>query len=237
LGVAGCRLWLAWLAQTLVLVKARWSSLQIVCVVVVAAFSVRGQDTLVFDQQSSTDETFVGGGALIQDFNPFGQSFTPTLSEVGFVRLSLYDVNPINGLGAALALNLRADSINGSVLTTTSTVSMPNGWTGFVNSFFPTNVLVTSGATYAFDFIVQPGSDSWRATVSEYNYPGGTVFFSGSPGGGMTDMWFREGIVVPEPRTWGLLLIGVGLLLFRKRQFTRKTSTSSAERLYGTSSR
>jgi len=56
--------------------------------------------------------------------------------------------------------------------------------------------------------------------VSEYNYPGGTVFANGLPVGGMSDVWFREGIVVPEPGTWVLLVVGFGLLGWRKRWFS-----------------
>ncbi len=66
------------------------------------------QGTFLYDQQSSTNETPTSGGAqpVIQQSTPIGQSFTPAFSAVGFVRLKLYDVNPNNGLGATLYVNL-----------------------------------------------------------------------------------------------------------------------------------
>jgi hypothetical protein len=39
----------------------------------------------------------------------------------------------------------------------------------------------------------------------------------GAPNPGF-DLWFREGVVVPEPGTWALLLVGFGLLAWRKGQ-------------------
>jgi hypothetical protein len=49
------------------------------------------------------------------------------------------------------------------------------------------------------------------------DYAGGTEFLQGQPGN--NDLWFREGIVVPEAGTWALLVIGCGLLVWRRRLF------------------
>jgi hypothetical protein len=188
-------------------------------IIVLLSWLSHGQGTFVYDQQSSTDETFVAGGGIIQDGLPgVGQSFTPTLSGVGFVRLSLYDWNPNNGIGATLSLNLRTDSITGAILATTPSVSLPDSFSGFVNFYFPSEVPVTSGGIYAFEILVQSGSDSWSATAGEYSYAGGTAFSQGMPVGGMSDFWFREGIVVvPEPSSAALLGLGALVLFVRYR--------------------
>src|ERR1051326_4495493 len=71
--------------------------------------STRGQGTFVYDQQSVN--TSVPAGILddIQPNEPIGQSFTPSLSAVGFVRLNLSDAITRNGVGAAVYVNLRTD--------------------------------------------------------------------------------------------------------------------------------
>ena len=168
----------------------------------------------IYDQQSSTNEVqgAAGGGNRIQGNGPFGQSFTPSLSAVGFIRLNLQDLNANNGLGATLYVNLRENSITGNVLSASSPVFMPNSYVGFTNFIFPTAVSVTPGVVYYFEPIVQSG-DSWAAQATEYEYSGGTLFYQGGALGG-GDFWFREGIIVPapEPGTLWLGALGAGLL-------------------------
>src|SRR5437899_3284491 len=89
------------------------------------ALTARGQGTFVFDQQSSTNETAVGGTWTIQYEMP-QQSFTPTLSGIDFIRLSLQDGLPFNGTGSTVYVNLRADSPTGPVIASTDPVYMPN---------------------------------------------------------------------------------------------------------------
>lgn len=186
------------------------------------AFGSRGQGTLVYDQQSSSDETpFPAGGGIIQQFAPLGQSFTPSLSGIGFVQLKLYDNNPANGLGAALYVNLRAGSITGSLLGVTDVVGLTNGFAGVVNFIFANQADLTPGTTYYLEPVVQSG-DQWKIDVNEYNYPGGTTISQGSaiPG---SDLWFREGIIVPEPSVVSLFSLAAGLFVWRRCK-SRNTS-------------
>ena len=53
-----------------------------------------------------------------------------------------------------------------------------------------------------------------------YNYTGGTAFSQGVPSPDGTDLWFREGSVVPEPSTLPLAVIGAGALFWRLKQGT-----------------
>jgi hypothetical protein len=87
---------------------------RIVLLLLSAGNIAAAQGTFIYDQQSSTDESAwpYGAGGNLQNSTPTGQSFTPSLSAVGFVRLNLNDPNPINGLGATIYLNLRTGSID-----------------------------------------------------------------------------------------------------------------------------
>lgn len=164
------------------------------------------QGTLVFDQESSNDETYSDGGAFIQFYGSVGQSFTPSLSTVGFVRLKLYDVNPGNSLGATLVVNLRSNAINGPILGTATPIVFGDGFAGSVNFFFASAVAVVPNTTYLFEAVVQTG-DSWVArTIGDF-YSNGSFYGSGFPFSA-ADMWFREGIVVPEPASVSLVFLG-----------------------------
>ena len=187
-------------------------------IIVLLSFCAQGQGTFVFDQQSSTDETPWpnGSGTTIQQITPpYGQSFTPSLSAVDFIRLNLNDPFPANSTGATLFINLKT-SINGSNTASTAAVTLPDSFAGIVDFFFSSSVTLTPGQVYYFQPVVQSG-DSWGVSVSEYGYPGGSAF-AGGIAFPMSDFWFREGILVPEPASAWLLLLGGGVLLLRRRK-------------------
>ena len=180
--------------------------------------SLQAQGTFIYDQQSSDENVPGEAAAGIQVNEPVGQSFTPSLSTVGFIRLQLFDINPGNSLGATLYVNLRADSITGTILASTDPVSLPDSFpspssVGFVNFFFSIPVSVTPGTTYYFQPVVDVGG-AWAIGrfIPTSNYPGGTEFLQGQPG--PNDLWFREGIVaIPEPSAGVLGLLGLGVLV------------------------
>lgn len=179
---------------------------------------VCAQGTLIFDQQSSTDENYspLGGGGSIQFYGSVGQSFVPGLAQVGFVRVRLFDAAPGSFLGASVVLNLRSDAINGPVLATSPVVSMTNGFFGSINFIFAQAVAVSPGTTYYFDLSVQSG-DEWGFmslgdTYADGAFYGGQFPFSGA------DLWFREGVAVPEPSSLALVGLGAGLSLLRHKQ-------------------
>ncbi len=187
-----------------------------------------GQGTFVFDQQSSTDETApqFGAGSLLpnqtQQPTGTGQSFTPALSTIGFVRLMFIDAVPGDGLGATVSVTLRSGSITGPILGTTDWLRMPDGFRGPSTLTFVNPVSLVSGTTYYFEPIEAANSPPdfnngpWDILIGQYNYAGGTAFASGSAIGPQ-DYWFREGIIVPEPSSVALLLFGGAALACLRR--------------------
>ena len=165
---------------------------------------------MLWDQQSSTDESLVPFGTQLPGSpdSGDGQSFTPTLSSVGFVRLFFSGAG-----GATVYVNLRAGSILGPIIGTSSSASMTVS--GPLSFFFSTPVAVRPGTTYYFEPIEQSGT-AFGVMVGQFNYSGGSAYQSGNANLPQ-DYWFREGIVVPEPSSIALLLLGGGSMLFCKR--------------------
>lgn len=209
------RYWLlpAGLAQALIPMKSCTLFIQTACVF--ATGSVHGQGTFIYDQQSADENTGGGAAGVIQANQPIGQSFVPTLSSVGFIRLSLSD-SAFNGIGATVYVNLRENSITGNILAASTAVFMPDRFSGYTDFFFSAPVTVVSEATYFFQPVLQSGDNTWAIIGYHYNYPRGTAFGQGMANPA-SDLWFREGIVVPEPGSCVLFVIGCGLLVWRKR--------------------
>jgi hypothetical protein len=178
------------------------------------------QGTFVFDQQSSDESNPATGGNTIQTSQPTGQSFVPSFAAVGFVRLQLFDINRNNGIGATIYVNIRSDSINGAIIGSTEPVTMPDNFglplsTGFIDFLFATPVPVQAGNTYFFQPIVQSG-DSWAVAGGLFNYAAGDEYLNGTAF--PSDYWFREGVIVPEPSSVALLLLGGATVAYVRRK-------------------
>jgi len=190
------------------------------------------QGTFIYDQQSSDESNGGSVGNIIQNAQPTGQSFTPSLDGVGFVRLQLFDQNRSNSLGATVYVNLRSDSITGPIIGTSDPITMPDNFgiplsSGFVTFFFPATVSIQPGTTYFFQPVVQSG-DSWAILAGVFNYGGGAEYAFGSASSS-ADYWFREGVVVPEPSIFSLGMLGtVGLWLGSRRVSKRATGLRCA---------
>ncbi len=188
--------------------------------VLLATLCAYGQGTtFLYDQQSSTDEGYYGYGAgpIYSTLLPTtGQSFTPALSGIDFIRLEINDSSPTGTVGSTWFLNLRSDSIHGTILGTTATVGLPGGFTGAANFFFPSTIPLTPGTSYWFD-VNSPDGAAWHVLATVFNYPGGIAWENDMPNPG-ADYWFREGLVVPEPSSATLLLLGgTALACLRRR--------------------
>lgn len=170
----------------------------------VFAPTAMGQFTFVIDQESANETNVMEGSAGLAS----AQSFTPSFSSVGFIRLWLYDGNFTDGLGATIFVNLRADSITGPLLGSTMSLALPPNHVGPADFIFETPLSVVPGVTYFFQADREPGGSGFGLSASFYGYSGGTAFFQGAPAPSK-DLWFREGIVVPEPGTVGLWALGL----------------------------
>jgi hypothetical protein len=192
-------------------------SLPIITAIALGIYSTKAHGTFQYDQQSVLADSISGSFLVIQTNSPIGQSFVPSLSSVGFIRLSLDDVNKGNNLGATMYINLREGSITGPIIGSTQPVFMPDSFENPTNFFFSTPVAVTPGTTYYFEPVVQSG-DLWYTVAYNYQYPNGSAYTHGSPIS--WDLWFREGVVVPEPSSALLLSIGAGALVYVHRKLT-----------------
>jgi PEP-CTERM motif len=187
----------------------------------ISALSAGAQGIMQFDQQSSDQNNIGEFLADISSNQPIGQSFTPSLSAVRFVQLYLSD-NILGGVGGILSVSLLSDSVTGAVLSVAAPVSLPQNFKGIVNFFFPTDISVSPGTTYYFRPAVQSGDGFAVYTDNHFQYSGGTAIYHGTAST-FEDLWFREGIIVPEPSAIALVLFGGGVFAYARR----KTSSAS----------
>jgi len=180
---------------------------ELITALLLTTMLAHGQDAFIYDQQATN--IIEGSGFLNYQGQTIGQSFTPSFSAVGFVALNLYDAGSLP-IGATVYVNIRSDSFSGPILGSSMPVTMPNQFFGITNFLFSTPLVVTPSVTYFFEPVVQSG-DGWGSYVTDGSYPGGTAISQGVPIPDR-DLWFREGVVVPEPSSVGLILLGAGVL-------------------------
>jgi hypothetical protein len=186
---------------------------------VAASFQTHAQ-ALIYDQQTTNPPSYLGDYFNLQADSPLMQSFVPTLSAVRFAQFQFWDM-PNNGTnGATVYVNLWTGSPNtnsATFLASTTPVFMPQGFgagiAGVTNFFFSTLIGLTAGQTYYLQPVVLSGDNPWAIKVNNDSsldyYPDGNLYSKGQSVG--IDLWFREGVVVPEPST--LTLVGLGGLL------------------------
>jgi len=194
--------------------KTNLLSIQFAFVMVVCC-SVRAQG-FVYDQQISNLNT-PGGYVDYQSGQSIAQSFIPTLSSVDFATFFLGDPHP-SGVGATVIVNLWSDSpTSGTLLGSTVPIFIPVEFNNAINFFFSTPVTVTPGKTYYLQPAIQSGDTIGAGLVPGPLYLNGTLFLNGAASPG-SNLWFREGVIVPEPSSTCMILTGVaGLYLYRRK--------------------
>jgi len=177
--------------------------------------SASAQGTFVYDQQSFTNT--LPPNIDVQVLPGTGQSFVPTLSSIGFVKLELGDGYPGNAQGATVYVNLHANAINGPVISSTDPIFMSDSFFGLATFLFSNPPSLTPGDTYYLEPFVQSG-DAWYAnTDMGLSYPQGALYI-----GGLAQhnayFWFREGVVAPEPGSAALALLDAGVFICVSRK-------------------
>src|SRR6266404_164790 len=142
-----------------------------VAALVLLSVTAYAQGTFVYDQQSADENQYLEGGYALGQ-QPLGQSFTPSLDAVGFIRIYVS-----GGSSGTFLMNLRSDSIIGTILGTSSPLSLTLG--GASTFVFPAPVTVTPGTTYYFQPVIQSSVGGYGTFVAAYNYSGGMAFVDG----------------------------------------------------------
>jgi hypothetical protein len=193
----------------------RWKQwMGTVAVMWVALAEATGQGFIVDQASGDLIEPVVNGLVIPQ--NDLAQSFTPSLSAVGFLQL-----RTLNAAGATVTVvvNLRAGSLNGPVISSTDPVVIVN-FSSLGTFYFPDNIPVTPGQLYFFQPVLQSAGRLSIGFKDSSTYDRGEPWINGASSG-PDDVWFREGIVVPEPGVVVLLVMGAGaLILWRHNRST-----------------
>ena|SRR5438552_2210946 len=171
-----------------------------------------GQGLLVDQASGTLAETIVNGSVIPQ--NDLAQSFTPSLSAVAFVQLRTLTTLP-SGSTVTLVVNLRDGAYNGPIISSTTSVDIV-GFADVGTFYFPDNISVTPGQLYFFQPVLQSIGSLGIGYKDPSPYLSGNLWSNGQISS-TGDLWFREGIVVPEPATGWLLLLGCAALLWRSR--------------------
>jgi hypothetical protein len=181
--------------------------------------------TFIYDQESTAADnvnfnTSLGTG--IDDVD-FGQSFIPTLSSVGFIRLGFYNVGVPGATDATISVNLWAGGIGtGTLLGTSTQLFLPVQSGAWANFFFSTPVAVNPGTTYYFQPVAVTGTNSVNMVIlGSDHYPNGSIMYSGTPISN-EDVLFREGVVVPEPTSISLAFYAAAGLLLNRRKISKR---------------
>ena len=148
--------------------------------------------------------------------NQLVQSFTPSFSAVGFVQFAMAVLANPNVPSVTVLVNLRQNSYDGPVISSTDPVVAMNRITQVQTFYFPGNVPLTAEQVYFLEPVILSAGRMDIDDIGPSTYVRGVLFNNGVPAGA-GDLWFQEGIVVPEPSEVWLFLFGGAVLLWRLR--------------------
>jgi hypothetical protein len=148
---------------------------------------------------------------------PIGQEFIPASTSLNAVDLLTYGSDgPVT---AIFQVSIHAGSFAGPVVGLSDPAFVSDSSPTLTQFTFSTMVSLTPGNIYAMELILTTGARAWWAVGYDPTaaYSQGRMILGGVPTS-QYDLWFQEGVVVPEPRTTMLCLIGIAaFIIFRRR--------------------
>jgi hypothetical protein len=146
----------------------------------------------------------------IDYYEPVGQGFRPSLEQLVSIELWLSDLNNHVGPILPFTLNLRGDSIAGSILATVDVTPAYPGGNAWIEFAFATPVVLSPGELYVIELQAASARGGWMASFSPggTDYAEGVAYFNGVASAN-EDFMFRTIAIVPEPSTWTMLMIGL----------------------------
>jgi hypothetical protein len=190
---------------------------------VTAAFAIFCLPSVAFsltigtvDQQNVGPNGFGGGASGAYSF---GQSFTHTLPAIDAIEFRL------GGMDAHVIVRLRdsvagADGLGGNIIAESLpvVVNIPVGYARH-HFDFPSRVPLTPGQQYVAELRLTSGGLGVFQSIDN-RYPGGQVFNEGFPSALLQsqDLFFREGLHVPEPGGAAICFIAWALSHVRRRR-------------------
>lgn len=191
----------------------------VLLMVAIVTRNARSQDYFLIDQQSGDESSRLEIGRLLDMGLPQAQSFTPAFASIDFVRLKLTVIGGDQGFPASVDVclwSVWSGRPGGRPLAVSELEEIPKGWHRYVVFRFQNSVPLTPETTYFIEVRQRSGLYSpqpalyWHGDF-RLQYPRGMAWNGSTPVPGL-DFWFQEGIVVPEPTTAALLLVGLGAL-------------------------
>jgi hypothetical protein len=145
------------------------------------------------------------------------QEFTPTMNQLDTVQLWINEGSsvpvPLPQTSGSLAVQIRDPAIDSGLMGRSTVMDLPARFQGTALFRFPNPVNLEPGHVYLLQPIVVAGAN-WFVNYNcpqEPSYPGGRLFFNGTWMDDL-DIFFAEGVGIPEPSPSVLLAVGLALI-------------------------
>ena len=196
--------------------KTRFHFIAVCAAVLLQPFIVAAQGILI-DQSYSPSGIYSYWSLSYPGATPIGQEFVPALSSLDFVDLRLY-----GGGGSATGtfeVRIHSGSISAPILAASSPASTTDGMERVTHFEFGAPVTLTPGSTYVIELAQLSAGSEWGvAEAFGGGYDAGRMLWGGLPSSQGRDLWFQEGVAVPEPGVISLCMLGVGFYLILRRR-------------------
>jgi hypothetical protein len=169
-----------------------------------------GQEFMADQANGSINDPPVVSGLPLP--GSIAQSFTPLLPSIDFIQVDIV-------VGATdpqtFYFNLRAGDPNSPIFASTVPVVLSNRSNKKEIFYFANSVLLIPGDIYFFEPVVPSSGRMSIGYLSPSAYGRGDLWSNGVKDPD-ADLWFREGVIVPEPSAAILVGLGALILLFAR---------------------